>query len=85
MIVASILGRHTVLRLSWDREDLDHRMVYLTDNDQKNGKHESTPINDKALEASQRRKEFRDSFHRHAPWVIANRKGKRIADVTKGC
>jgi len=46
-----VLGPHTgmrkgeILGLSWDRVDLHRRMVYLTDKDQKNGKHGSTPLN----------------------------------------
>ena len=49
-----------MLELSWDRVDLDQRMIYLRDVDQKNGKYGSTPLNDEAVRALERRKTHRD-------------------------
>ena len=84
------LGLHTGMRkgemldLSWDRVDLEQRMLYLTDKDQKNGKHGSVPLNDEALAALQRRREHRDQYCPQSPWVFASRAGERIANVRNG-
>jgi len=73
-----------MLRLTWDRVDLDQGMVYLTDRDQKNGKHGGIPLNNDAVEALQHRCAFREEFCPESRWVFANRKGERIADIKKG-
>ena len=51
-----------MLGLTWDRVDLDQGMVYLTDRDQKDGKHGSIPLNDDAVDALKRRLECRQQF-----------------------
>jgi integrase len=73
-----------MLGLSWDRVDLVHRMVYLTDQDQKNGKHGGIPLNDEAVEALERRSVHRDQYCPQSRWVFCSREGQRIADVKKG-
>jgi integrase len=84
------LGLHTGMRkgemlgLTWDRVDLDQGMVYLTDKDQKNGKHGSVPLNEEALAALQRRREHREQHCPESVWVFANRAGERIANIRKG-
>jgi integrase len=84
------LGLHTGMRkgemlgLSWDRVDLDRGMVYLTDKDQKNGKHGSVPLNAEAVEALERRLKHREQYCPQSPWVFANRQGERLANVRKG-
>ena len=84
------LGLHTgmrkgeILGLTWGRVDLERRMVYLTDQDQKNGKHGSVPLNAEAVAALERRKAHREQYCPESPWVFANRKGERIADIKKG-
>ena len=84
------LGLHTGMRkgemlgLSWDRVDFDRRMVYLTDLDQKNGKHGSIPLNEDAAEALERRSKHCEEFCPQSQWVFANRKGDRIANIRKG-
>ena len=84
------LGLHTGMRkgemlgLVWDRVDLERRMVYLTDKDQKNGKHGSIPLNAEAVAALERRKMHREQYCPSCPWVFANRHGERIANIRKG-
>jgi integrase len=73
-----------ILGLTWDRVDLDRRMVYLTDQDQKNGKHGSVPLNAEAVAAFERRKAHREQYCPLSPWVFATRQGDRIADIKKG-
>ena len=73
-----------MLGLSWDRVDLDRGILYLTDKDQKSGKHGSVPLNAEALAALQRRRAHRDAFCPDSPWVFAKRDGTRIADIKKG-
>ncbi len=73
-----------MLGLTWDRVDLDQGMVYLTDRDQKNGKHGSIPLNDDAVDALKHRLEFRQQFCPQSSWVFAKRDGQRIADIKKG-
>jgi integrase len=84
------LGLHTGMRkgemlgLSWDRVDFELGMVYLSDKDQKNGKHGGIPLNDDAVAALERRREHREQYCPDSQWVFANRKGERIADIKKG-
>jgi len=85
-----VLGLHTGMRkgemlgLNWDRVDLDRRMLYLRDTDQKSGKHGSIPLNAEAVAALQRRKRFRDAYCPESTWVFVDRKGERIANIRKG-
>lgn len=84
------LGLHTGMRkgemlgLTWNRVDFQRRMVYLRDEDQKNGKHGSIPLNAEALAALESRKAHRDEYCPDSPWVFANRAGERIANIRKG-
>jgi integrase len=84
------LGLHTGMRkgemlgLSWDRVDLEQRMIYLTDRDQKNGKHGGVPLNTEAVSALERRRAFREQHCPTSPWVFATREGERIANIRKG-
>jgi integrase len=73
-----------MLGLTWERVDLDRQMVYLTDKDQKNGKHGSIPLNAGAVAAIQRRLQHREQFCPDSPWVFSNRQGERVANVRKG-
>ncbi|WP_456129297.1 tyrosine-type recombinase/integrase [Thiorhodovibrio frisius] len=73
-----------LLGLSWDRVDFDQEMVYLTDKDQKNGKHGSVPLNAEALAALNSRREFRETHCPQSPWVFANRAGERLGEIKKG-
>ena len=73
-----------MLGLTWDRVDLDQGMVYLTDRDQKNGKHGSIPLNDDAMEALKNRMEFRNEHCPKSPWVFAKHNGDRVAEIRKG-
>jgi len=73
-----------MLGLSWDRVDFDQRMVYLTDQDQKNGKHGGIPLNAKAVAALENRKAHRDEFCPDSPWVFSTRQGTRVANIRKG-
>lgn len=73
-----------VLGLTWDRVDLDHQLVYLTNMDQKNGKHGSIPLNEEALDALRSRLKFHEEFCPQSNWVFANSKGERFADIKKG-
>ncbi len=85
-----VLGLNTGMRkgemlgLTWDRVDLVQGMVYLTDRDQKNGKHGSIPLNDDAVDALKRRLEFKEQFCPQSPWVFAKRNGERVADIKRG-
>jgi integrase len=84
------LGLHTgmrkgeILGLTWERVDLEQGMVYLTDKDQKNGKHGGIPLNAEAREALRRRREACDQYCPQTSWVFANRKGERIAEIKNG-
>ncbi len=85
-----VLGLNTGMRkgemldLTWDRVDLDQGMVYLTDQDQKNGKHGGIPLNDDAMKALENRKEFRAEYCPQSPWVFAKRNGDQVAEIKKG-
>ena len=84
------LGLHTGMRkgemlgLTWERVDLERKMIYLTDKDQKNGKHGSIPLNTDAVAALENRRKHREQHCPQSPWVFANREGERIADIKKG-
>nr|WP_276611710.1 site-specific integrase [Thiorhodococcus mannitoliphagus] len=69
---------------TWERVDLDRQMIYLTDRDQKNGKHGSIPLNTGAIAALKRRLQHREQFCPDSPWVFSSRQGERIANVRKG-
>ncbi|WP_295402523.1 site-specific integrase [uncultured Thiocystis sp.] len=84
------LGLHTGMRkgemlgLTWSRVDFERSMVYLTDMDQKNGKHGSIPLNAEAVAALERRRTHREQYCPQCPWVFASRHGERIANIRKG-
>jgi len=73
-----------MLKLEWNRIDLQAGLVYLSADDQKNGRAGSVPLNDEAYAALLARVRFRAQHCPAAPWVFCRRNGTRIASVKKG-
>jgi len=89
-----VLGLYTgmrkgeMLNLEWRRVDLKEDLIYLENTkdrmDQKNGKYGSISINKAARQALLSRLNRRLETCPGCPWVFANGKGERIANIRKG-
>jgi len=67
------MRRDEMLRLEWDRVDLERRMVLFGEDDQKKGLPGSIPLSDAAVATLMRRRAWGRSHHPDSPWVFVNR------------
>lgn len=72
-----------MLGLEWSRVDKKNRLIYLEEEDSKNGKRASVPLNKAAFEVILNRERFRDKHCPSSPWVFANKKGQRIQSIKR--
>jgi len=83
------LGLHTgmrkgeMLKLQWNRVDLGHGLIYLGEDDQKNGRVSSVPLNSEAREAVVSRGRFVTKHCPGAEWVFCRRDGTRIQNLKR--
>jgi integrase len=75
------MRRGEMLKLEWQRVDLDEGLVYLRGADQKNGKFGSVPLNATAKAALVRRDAFRQENRLSSPWVFTHKDSARVASV----
>lgn len=72
-----------MLKLNWNRVDLNQRLIYLGAADQKNKRMGSVPLNRSAIQALENRRRFCELHCNDSPWVFCDRRGARIGDVKK--
>lgn len=70
-----------VVGLTWDRVDLDRRVLLLETGTTKNDRRRSVPLHRMALEALQSRLIWRNHYCPDSPWVFCNKKGHQVKDM----
>ena len=82
--LATGMRRDEMLRLDWNRVNLERRMIYFGEDDQKKGVPGSIPLNDSAIAVLTRRRAYCRKKTPQSPWVFVNQFGDRLASVKTG-
>lgn len=73
-----------VLRLTWNRVDLAHRLIWFASPNSKNRKVATIPLNDSAIAVLERRHAVAREWGLSPSHVIFNRQGAAIGSIKKG-
>lgn len=76
--------KNELLKLSWDRVDLEAGNFRLEGENTKNGKRRFVPLSSVARSALENRAKFRAEHCPTSPWVFAHRNGERVQFLQNG-
>lgn len=76
--------KNELLKLSWDRVDLEAGWLRLEGENTKNGKRRMVPLSAVALSALESRARFRAEHCPTSPWVFSHRNGDRVQFLQNG-
>lgn len=75
--------RDELLRLEWQRVDLQAELIHLEPHHTKSGKRRSVPLNGPAREAIAARAAFREQHCPVSPWVFCDGDGNRVQSIKR--
>lgn len=76
--------KNELLKLSWDRVNLEAGYIRLDGTNTKNGKRRFVPLSAVAREALENRAKFRAEHCPESPWVFSHRNGERVQFLQNG-
>ncbi len=76
--------KNELLKLSWDRVDLNAGCIRLEGEHTKTGKRRIVPLSEVARSALENRARFRAEHCPKSPWVFAHRNGERVQFLQNG-
>lgn len=76
--------KNELLKLSWDRVNLEAGYIRLDGINTKNGKRRFVPLSAVAREALENRAKFRAEHCPESPWVFSHRNGERVQFLQNG-